>query len=56
MLGRCWNCGLVWVWKRRSGYPKRLREARCPRCRSALRRTTHLWQGPYIALPFNAEL
>ncbi len=56
MLGRCWNCAIVWTWKRRSGYPKRLREAYCPRCRQGLRRTSNLWQGRLFALPDNAEL
>lgn len=41
LQGRCRPCGVAYRWERRAPLPKRLYEARCPRCQRSLLSTTH---------------
>lgn len=49
--GRCLNCNIRYIWDKRGrdGRPKRLKDARCPRCHCKLQQTTHLFRsGPTV--------
>jgi hypothetical protein len=51
LSGRCHKCNIRFIWDRRGrdGRPKRLKDARCPRCRGPLHPTTHLFKaGPTV--------
>ena len=50
LQGRCLRCGVAYRWEARAPLPRRLYEARCPRCQGGLMSTTHLlksvpWMG-----------
>lgn len=42
--GKCVKCKVRWVW--RGGHKVELSSAHCPRCGTALQRTTHLSTWP----------
>jgi hypothetical protein len=41
--GKCPKCKVAY----RFDCPSRLKDARCPKCASALKRTTYLFKGPW---------